>query len=97
MRNFRIRHRRDHDLRDNFIRTKIMFALIFALRNHKELFERQLTFAFGSFQPDFRLISNENRNDGGRADKLCRSFVSQNGVVAVIAICDQSVAGLVLG
>src|SRR5207302_3077032 len=97
MRNSCTRYSRNDDFRDDLIGTEIMLALIFVLRNHKEFFQRQFAFAFRSFQPDLCPICNENGSDGGRTDKLGGTLIAENGVVAVIAICDQFFTRLILG
>src|SRR5438552_4861182 len=74
-----------------------MFSFIFSSWNHKEFFQRQLTFPFRSLQADLGAIGDENWHDGRWVNELGWTIIAENRVITIFAFSDQFFATLVFG
>ena len=66
----------NYDLRDDFFRSKVVFALGFSVRNDVKLFKRKLAFAFRALESDFGGLGDQHRNSRRGAHALCRTVIA---------------------
>src|SRR5690242_7389827 len=86
------RSRRHDDVRNKFIRPQIVFAFLLCFGDDKEFFYRDLSRTARADDTHLRVISDQDRSNGGRAHEVSRAIVTENSVVAIVALKDERFA-----